>query len=552
MRRKELSVLVVVETTVLGLVAMGVFAVLVDQYDRAMGIVAERTAVAHTTAVFVALLSTTPPTPTASNTPSPTRTFTPTKTQTVSPTPTITLTPAPSSTPKPTKPPTATRPPQPTRTPAPVVPPTPRPATSVPSSAVSGCGTIDKSGNYSLTGDLTSSGDCISIAASNVVLDCAGHAIRGANFTGYGIAVRNYGLLGTQSPSNVEIRNCNVSNYTYGIYIQSGDHHVVRDSNSSNNYDDTDPTSRFGKFLGMVEGGGIRVNNATNAQILGNTTVHQAIGIDVRYSSGVLVQGNTASDNSAWGINILRTQNSQVLNNTTADNVRKCTWGAGTVGYGCDAGGIVVQDGANGNVVSNNTVIGRNGNGVFIKAHALPCGNNNTISGNTISSVLYNAVELGFCTGNKVDNNQMRDGLDGVWIGFAHDNEINGNTIVGMHNHGIISSNSRNNTVSGNQIISSNEGLYFYSEDYDHAAFAFLPAGDYRSYGNCLCGNTLQSNSIAIHLQDSTSNQVTNNTYRDNGRTFLVQGNSDGNNLQGFAGDAFPWARGVAALWFPR
>jgi parallel beta-helix repeat protein len=44
----------------------------------------------------------------------------------------------------------------------------------------------------------------------------------------------------------------------------------------------------------------------------------------------------------------------------------------------------------------------------------------------------------------------------------------------------------------------------------------------------------LQSNAIAVHLQDSTHNQVTSNTFINNGRTFLVQGNGDGNNLQGF------------------
>jgi len=416
---------------------------------------------------------------------------------------------------------------------------------------LSQCDTIDGKGNYRLSSDLTANGECIKIATSYVLLDCAGHSIRGTNFTGYGIAIHKYGLLGAETPAYVEVRNCRVSNFSYGIYVEAGDRLVIRGNDSSNNYDDTDPGTRFGKFLGMTEGGGIRLNYTTNSQILENTTSHQAIGIDVRYSSGIIVRGNTASDNSAWGINFLRTQNSEASGNTTTDNVRKCTWGAGTVGFGCDAGGIVVQDGSSGNTVSNNSVTGRNGNGIFIKAHALPCGNNNSIVGNTISSVLYNAVEFGFCSGNKINNNQLSNGLDGVWLGFGHDNEIKNNTITGMRNHGIISSNSRNNTVSGNQIISSNEGLFFYSEDYDRGAFSFLPPGDYRSYGNCLCGNTFQSNTVAVHLMDSTSNQVTNNVFQNNGRTFLVQGNGDGNNLQGLDWRDTLWGQSVAVLGFP-
>lgn len=395
------------------------------------------------------------------------------------------------------------------------------------------CTTIDDTGFYRLGSDLTANGDCITIKSSYVVLDCNNHAIRGTNFTGYGIAIRKYGLLNLQTPAYVEVRGCRASNFLYGIFVEAGNKLVIRNNDSSNNFDDVDPSSRFGKFLGMTEGGGIRVNNTTDSQIINNTTTRQAIGIDVRYSNGVSVRANTSSDNSAWGINFLRTNNSEAIGNTTADNVRKCTWGAGTIGWGCDAGGIVVQDGANGNVIANNAITGRNGNGVFIKAHALPCGNNNSIIGNTITSVLYNAVELSFCSGNKVNDNQMRDGLDGIWLGFAHSTEIKGNTIVNMRNHGVISLNSRGNTVSGNHIANSNEAIYFYSEEYEKGAYSWLPAGDYRSHSNCLCNNTLQSNNVAVHLLDSTSNQVTGNTYSSNGRTFLIQGKSDGNNLQG-------------------
>jgi len=231
---------------------------------------------------------------------------------------------------------------------------------------------------------------------------------------------------------------------------------------------------------------------------------------------------------------LMRTTNSEVSANTTVDNVRKCTWGAGVVGFGCDAGGVVLQDGSSGNVVANNSVLGRNGNGIFIKAHAMPCGNNNTIVGNTINSVLYNSVELSFCAGNKINNNQMRDSLDGIWLGFANNTEIKGNVIANMRNHGVISLNSRGNTVSGNQIINSNEGIYFYSEEYDRNEFSFLPPGDYTSHDNCLCGNTLQNNAIAIHLRDSVRNQVTGNNYLNNNRNVLTQGRNDGNNIQAY------------------
>lgn len=527
MKRNNLAVLVVIETAVLGLVAMTMFGVLMDQYEKAQNAVAERTLIARATEIFIAMLTATPPTAT----PTPTDTATPTRTATV----TRTATPRDTATPSPT--PTPLISPTPSRTPSPTLSPTPRPTrtpTTAPVTAISRCVTIDDDGTYHLTTDLTANGDCITIKSSYVILDCAGHSIRGTNYTGYGIAIRKYGLLNAQTPAYVEVRNCRVSHFFYGIYVEAGTKLVIQKNDSSNNFDDVDPTTRYGKFLGMTDGGGIRVNHTTDSQILANTTTNQAIGIDVRYSSGIIVRGNTASNNSAWGINLLRTTGSEVLSNTTVDNVRKCTWGAGTVGWGCDAGGIVLQDGSSGNVVANNSVLGRNGNGIFIKAHAMPCGNNNSIIGNTIHSALYNAIELSFCSGNRINNNQMRDSLDGVWLGFANNTEIKGNVIANMRNHGIISANSRNNTVSGNHIINSNEGIYFYTEEYDRREFSFLPPGDYTSHSNCLCGNTLQNNAIAIHLLNSTHNQVTGNTYINNGRNILAQGRNDGNNLQGY------------------
>ncbi|MBI4787548.1 MAG: right-handed parallel beta-helix repeat-containing protein [Chloroflexi bacterium] len=574
MRNKGLSVLIIVETTILGLVAMAIFGFLMDQYDRARAMAEEQSVAAQPTEVVVAVLMVTPTatstptyaepatpmaTPTRSVTPSSTRTAsrpaTQTRTRVPSATPLAVVPSAPSSSPTRTSPAPPTSPPAAVLLPTPAVPPTPRPTrTPVQASftTLAGCDTIDEPGNYRLGSDLTANGDCIKIQTSYAIFDCEGHAIRGTNFGGSGIAVRKYGLLASKVPAYIEIRNCRVFNFKYGIFVESGKNLVIHDNNSSNNYDDTDPATRYGIFLGMTDGGGIRLNNTTDSYVFGNTTVHQAIGIDVRNSSNVAVRANTSSDNSAWGINFIATQHSEASSNVTADNIRKCVWGAGTVGFGCDAGGIVIQGGSSNNLIANNTVSGRNGNGIFIKAHSQPCGHNNTITGNTITSVLYNAVELGFCTGNRINGNLIRDGLDGIWLGFAHDTEIKNNTISNMRNHGIISSNSYNNVVSGNLVVNSNEGIYFLTEDYDREFFAWLPPGDYRSHDNCLCGNTLQNNStVGIRLKDSTNNQVTNNTFQGNGRTVIVQGNGDGNNMQGNVGWSPPAAldRSIAGLF---
>jgi len=79
----------------------------------------------------------------------------------------------------------------------------------------------------------------------------------------------------------------------------------------------------------------------------------------------------------------------------TGENVRRCAWGKGIVDRGCDAGGIILQDGSSNNIIKDNQVLGENGNGIFIKAHGVRCGDNNVIQNKQIIGAIYNSIELG-------------------------------------------------------------------------------------------------------------------------------------------------------------
>jgi parallel beta-helix repeat protein len=389
--------------------------------------------------------------------------------------------------------------------------------------------------------DLSVNGDCIKIQSGQVILDCAGHSIRGVDsIGGYGIAILKFGFLGLAIPSDIEIRNCRISNFRYGIFVEGSRQLTIRDNVCSGNYDDTGSLEdregnsvrdRFGIFLGMVEGGGIRLNETTDALLLNNTTNRQAIGIDVRNSTNVVVRGNTASDNSAWGVHFLDTRDSEISNNTTADNIRVCPWGNRVVVKGCDAAGIMLQGGSSNNRIKNNLVTGENGNGIFLKT--APGAGDNLIASNIIEGAVYNAVELVFCKGNTLRDNSIRGSLDGIWLGFARDIEIVNNSIVDTNNHGIISENSHHVVVSGNDIVGSNIGLFFYTTDFDRNLFGFLPPGDYSSHDNCICGNTFRHNAWTdIELRGSTNNQVANNTFLGIIPRVRVDGAAQENNLQ--------------------
>lgn len=391
--------------------------------------------------------------------------------------------------------------------------------------------TIWVPGTYRLANDVKMTKyDCFYIQSSNVTIDCENRLVEGMNFTGYGFFIKRYGLF-QEMPTNIEIKNCKISRFLYGIFAATGNNINVHHNDLSANKDDIDPKTRGGKFLGLTEGGGVRFNSVNGGRIENNTTTQEAIGIDIRDSERIIVRNNTSSGNSAWGINLLNTSNSQVLTNTLRDNLRWCPWGNGQVGPGCDAGGIILQDGSSHNIVRENAILAGNGNGVFIKAHGLRCGNDNTIENNKILDSVINGIEFSFCDGNKVIGNEIARSLDAIWFGFSSNTEVRGNSITEMTNHGIISYNSRNSTIADNKIVNSREAIFFYWDTWDPKAFTFLaPSPDkYASRDNLIINNTLEGNSAAaIHLSNSIGNRLVNNKFIMNPKNIWLEGKIDG------------------------
>ena len=395
-----------------------------------------------------------PPPTTAALAPRPTIAVQPAANETPTPEPSATATIRPTATATPTASPTATQ----TPTPLPV-------------STVGGCAEIFRPGYYKVTGDVnnppTSRIDCFFIQSHNVVLDCDNHKITGKNLTGYGVRIRKFNFPLLETPNNIEIKNCKFTNFRTAIVAEAGTNIYIHDNDLSRNYDDTNG-SRYGIFLGSTEAGGIRFDGVQNARIENNQANDQAIGFDIRNSNRISIKGNTTDRNSAWGISFINTSNSEIVGNTARDNVRSCTWGDNkTVGRGCDAGGIFLQDGASHNIIKDNIVTGDNGNGIFIKAHGFKCGDDNLIQGNKIIGALYNAVEFSFCKDNKVIGNEIAGSFDAIYFGFTENTQVRNNTIKDMRNHGIIAWNTRNSVVDGNQVTNSREGIFFYWDLWD-------------------------------------------------------------------------------------
>jgi hypothetical protein len=147
--------------------------------------------------------------------------------------------------------------------------------------------TINASGTYTLSANLTYSGasPAITINASNVTIDFAGHVLTSTNGTTGTKGVILPSTIGNQS--NVTIKNGTITNFTWGIYADSG----------------TGGTTYSGivvqdmRFYAII---GVHINGGTGCTIQRNLLMTTGAGgslIDLINSAGAIV----VRDNQAYG-----------------------------------------------------------------------------------------------------------------------------------------------------------------------------------------------------------------------------------------------------------
>ena len=97
-----------------------------------------------------------------------------------------------------------------------------------------GCFYADAPGTYTLPNSLPgnkSDRACITVNASNVIIDCAGYNVTGNMFAGSG----TYGIMVNNSNA-VTLRNCNVTRYDQGVYFIDAANSIARNITAIGNY----------------------------------------------------------------------------------------------------------------------------------------------------------------------------------------------------------------------------------------------------------------------------------------------------------------------------
>ena len=144
------------------------------------------------------------------------------------------------------------------------------------------CGIISSPGIYTLTKNVSSIGTCFTVEVANVTIDCNGYWI---NYTGNDIGYY-FGIQTNQF--NTTVRNCNIYNYTAGIFFDRADNGTIENNNITIYNNKTLPTTIIDYGL-TPRASGILIHDSANYNTIVNNTAYS------HYGRGIYI--NTASNN---------------------------------------------------------------------------------------------------------------------------------------------------------------------------------------------------------------------------------------------------------------
>lgn len=181
--------------------------------------------------------------------------------------------------------------------------------------------TISSSGDYDMNQNISSSSNCITVGADNVLLDCGGYIING---TGAGIGINATGF------NNITIKNCIVQNFSNNLVLDGVNSSSISDSRfltaslngiyfQNGNYNtitNTIASGRSGAALGVI--GQSRFNNFTN--ITATHIVSGSLAINLGGSYNSLVNSTALAPGPGSGSGVYVSGDNQTLINVDANS----------------------------------------------------------------------------------------------------------------------------------------------------------------------------------------------------------------------------------------
>jgi len=295
---------------------------------------------------------------------------------------------------------------------------------------------------YTVTGNITSSGNGIIVERGNIIVDGDGYTLQGSD-SGYG-----FYWIGIH---NVTIKNTNVKEFGSGFHLEGSNHNIIWGNNVTDNGVGID-------MHVVVFFNTIRSNNISK----------NGCGVYVLDSGRNYFFDNIMTDNH-HGVVITNSPENCFWNNSIA-NCRSAMFVAGVGG----GGGIQYVD-------TSNTV---NGKPIYylVDRHDLvldkwACPNVGYLALVNCDNITVNELELegngqGLLLSNTngsrvVGNNITQNGI-GIDSYYCHDNVFSDNRLADNENVGILLFGSSNSTICRNSLTNSSSGIYLGQREYGH------------------------------------------------------------------------------------
>jgi len=261
------------------------------------------------------------------------------------------------------------------------------------------CRIIPNPGIYRLNSDLTGTPNsisgvdgvnsaCLIIASDNVDFDCNGHTVSHDDTPMTGGIITN-GSAAT-SYSNITIRNCGVSDYSYNIYLHYADDSLITESTTDGG------------------GAGLAITRSLNSNITNSESSGDSVGIYVSYSDYSGIYGNVVHDSPGEAFHLENANYLDVRRNTVynVDSFgiglpNDCRHGTieDNILYNCMLGIVVGENSDDINVTSNSISGGAYGIYLYRSDRAI-------VSGNTV----YDNSQYGLYS-YQADQNELADNV---------------------------------------------------------------------------------------------------------------------------------------------
>ena len=171
-----------------------------------------------------------------------------------------------------------------------------------------GCGDTVTS-DYVMAGDLNCTGNGLIMGADNIVIDCDGYTISGSG-SNYGIHI--------PKKKNVTVKNCNIQNFSRGVYIEGQPYGYSGSSNNNKIYNNNITNNNGGIYIYSCCCGGSRADN--NNIKYNSISDNSQYGISISYCAYNNNISNNAINNNGNGIKIQHSNNEIINSNNVCGN----------------------------------------------------------------------------------------------------------------------------------------------------------------------------------------------------------------------------------------